>query len=119
MTRRVNNIIGMCEHTGRKIDGIDHVRQSLARIISTAIGTRVQRRSFGVGLVNIVSAPGNATTRLKAINQIGRAILKWEPRVKLSHMLFSANAQGQAVIELVCTYDGVVLRDTLPVGEAS
>ena len=52
------NINGMCETTGKLISGIEHVRQSLDRIVLTRIGTRVQRRTFGSDLFAPVSRLG-------------------------------------------------------------
>ncbi|MBB2777202.1 UNVERIFIED_ORG: phage baseplate assembly protein W, partial [Comamonas terrigena] len=33
--------------TGRRISGIDHVRQSVADILTTPLGSRLERRNYG------------------------------------------------------------------------
>jgi len=100
------NITGMCANTGTLISGIDHVRQSLDRIVLTRIGSRTQRRTFGSDLFAIISSPGNEATRLKTVSILARAILKWEPRVKLSHITFSLSNGGKSLIEIFCSYNG-------------
>ncbi|MCF6221637.1 MAG: GPW/gp25 family protein [Robiginitomaculum sp.] len=114
------NVSGMCAKTGTLISGIEHVRQSLDRIVLTRIGTRVQRRTFGSDLFAIVSAPGNEATRLKTVSILARAILKWEPRVKLSHITFALNSAGKSIIEIVCSYGGQSINHNVTIiGDAS
>lgn len=103
-------ITGMCENTGNTITGIDHVRQCLTRIILTRIGTRTQRRAFGSDFFKFVSAAGNEATRLKLITVIAQSVLKWEPRVKLTRVLFNLDMDGQCKIELIGSYDGQSLN---------
>ncbi len=103
-------ISGMCEKTGNIITGIDHVRQCLSRIILTLIGTRIQRRAFGSDFFKFVSAAGNEETRLKLVTVIAQSILKWEPRIKLSRVLFQLNMDGNCNIELIGSYDGQSLN---------
>ena len=56
---------GMDRNTGRAIDGNDHLRQSIADILSTPIGTRVMpARDYGSMLPDLVDQPLNSATRL-------------------------------------------------------
>ena len=103
----------MCEKTGQQLSGIDHVRQSLSRIILTLIGTRIQRRNFGSHLMRSVSAPGNDATKLKLAAIIASAILTWEPRVKLSHILFNVGVDGSCIIAVHCSYEGQTLKQDI------
>jgi phage baseplate assembly protein W len=99
-------VIGMCAKTGRAITGLEHVRQSITIIIITWIATRIQLRGFGSHLMDSVSAPGNEATKLKTAHQIAKAVLKWEPRVKVSRVLFDVKFDGTCKIRLDCTYAG-------------
>jgi phage baseplate assembly protein W len=38
---------GMNRNTGRKLSGVDHLRQSIVDILTTPIGSRVMRRDYG------------------------------------------------------------------------
>ena len=40
-------MIGMDRHTGLPISGIEHLRQSIADILSTPLGSRRQRMEYG------------------------------------------------------------------------
>lgn len=108
-------VTGMCEKTGCLLTGFDHVRQSLSRIVLTRIGTRLQRRDFGSNILPLVSAPGNEATRVKTLATLAKAILLWEPRVKLSHILFSISFEGRALIEIHCLYEGEIFNLSVPV----
>lgn len=115
MSAVVRDITGMCETTGTLISGVPHVRQSLSRIVLTRIGTRIQRRDFGANILPLVSSPGNEATRVKTIAILAKAILTWEPRVKLSHILFNVDFDGRAVIEINCSYKGQAINQQIPV----
>ncbi|MEN1410054.1 GPW/gp25 family protein, partial [Pseudomonas aeruginosa] len=54
----------MNAHTGGAIDRLAHIRQSIADILTTRIGTRVMRREYGSQLPELIDAPFNDTTRL-------------------------------------------------------
>ncbi|MEN1450892.1 GPW/gp25 family protein, partial [Pseudomonas aeruginosa] len=53
----------MNAHTGGAIDRLAHIRQSIAVILTTRIGTRVMRREYGSQLPELIDAPFNVTTR--------------------------------------------------------
>lgn len=103
-------MIGMDAATGKPLTGLEHVRQSIRRIIQTQLGRRIQRRHYGTDLMSLVSAPGNPAMRLKVIGAIAGAILKWEPRVKISHILFHVDSDGRAIVKTFCSYLGEVFE---------
>ncbi|MBG4169896.1 GPW/gp25 family protein, partial [Pseudomonas aeruginosa] len=55
----------MNAHTGGAIDRLAHIRQAIADILTTRIGTRVMRREYGSQLPELIDAPFNDTTRLQ------------------------------------------------------
>lgn len=99
-------VVGMCDRTGNLLSGVAHVRQSISRIVLTLIGTRVQRRDFGCNQMALISGPGNEATRVLTIAILAKALLKWEPRIKLSHIKFNINFDGRAIIEIHYSYAG-------------
>ncbi|MDR1229696.1 MAG: GPW/gp25 family protein [Azoarcus sp.] len=50
---------GMDAETGRTTSDLAHVRQSIRKILTTPIGSRVMRRGFGSRLSDLVDAPLN------------------------------------------------------------
>lgn len=79
-------MIGMNAATGRAITDTAHLAQSIADILTTRIGTRVMRRDYGSQLVDLIDQPGNPATLLLAYAAITMALIRWEPRIRLSRV---------------------------------
>lgn len=93
--------------TGRHITGIAHVRQSVADILTTPLGTRLQRRNYGSLLPNLIDQPDNAHTRLRCYAAIASALMKWEPRLRVTRVGMTTGDQpGQATVDLQGDYLG-------------
>lgn len=75
---------GISEVTGRPLSRSDHIRQSIAILFKTRIGSRVIRRHVGSNVPNLVDEPAlNDETRFELIVAVATAILEFEPRVAL------------------------------------
>lgn len=93
--------------TGRHMTGIDHVRQSVADILTTPLGTRLQRRNYGSLLPNLIDQPDNAHTRLRCYAAIASALMKWEPRLRITRVgMTTGDRPGQATVDLQGEYLG-------------
>jgi len=90
-------------HTGRAIDEDAHIRQSIADILFTPVGSRVMRRTYGSMLPDLIDHPGNQANRLRLQAAAYMAILRWEPRVALTSVGFSQEMDGTATIDLTAT----------------
>lgn len=74
---------GMNRHTGRKLDGDEHLAQSAGDILSTPIGTRVMpARDYGSMLPDLVDHPMNGAIRMLIFAASAIALKRWEPRLK-------------------------------------
>ncbi len=94
-------MIGMSARTGRAIEGNAHLAQSIADILTTPIGSRLMRREYGSLLPDLIDWPTNDTTRLQAYAATAMALMRWEPRIRLSRVqLFLGDRPGQVVLEL-------------------
>jgi phage baseplate assembly protein W len=114
-------MIGMNSNTGRSLVGNDHLVQSIADILTTPIGTRVMRREYGSQLADLVDWPLNNATRLQAYAATAIALMRWEPRIRLSKVLLAlGEVAGQAVLDiegsLVDTNEPLSLRVPLSLG---
>lgn len=90
--------------TGTTITDLDHLKQSIADILTTRIGTRLQRREYGCQVVDLIDQPFNGTTRLQAYAGIAMALMRWEPRLRLSRVQLSqGDTAGSAVLDLQAT----------------
>jgi uncharacterized protein len=92
---------GMSAQNGRRLGGIDHLRQSITDILTTPIGTRVMRRDYGSRLFELVDAPMNSETLLNLYAATAGALARWEPRFRLERTLATSAAPGR--VELTVT----------------
>lgn len=101
----------MNRHTGGAIGTQAHIAQSITDILTTRLGTRVMRREYGSLLPELVDHPFNDITRLRVYAATVMALMRWEARISLSRVQFTAaNLQGQTVLDL----DGRVVNTDEP-----
>lgn len=94
-------MIGLAATTGRTIAGAAHLAQSIADVLTTPIGSRVMRREYGSLLPDLIDAPFNDATRLQAYAAVAMALMRWEPRIRLSRVQLSLGEQpGQAYLDV-------------------
>ncbi|MBD9478523.1 GPW/gp25 family protein [Pseudoxanthomonas sp. PXM02] len=84
---------GVSATTGRAIEGEAHLRQSIADILTTPLGTRVMRRDYGSLLPELIDAPFNGTTRVQLYGAVATALLRWEPRIVLTSVQISPGTE--------------------------
>lgn len=94
---------GLNATTGRAIEDIEHIRQSVRDILTTPVGSRVMRRDYGSLLPELIDQPLNGSTLLKAYAATVLALLKWEPRLRITRVRFGADATGQLTVDLEAT----------------
>lgn len=98
----------MNRETGRSISTLDHLRQSMGDILTTPIGSRVMRREYGSQIPNLIDQPLNGTTTLRVYAATAMALMRWEPRVRLSSVqLVNGTEHGSATLEI----EGVLVDD--------
>lgn len=90
----------MNAQTGQLISGIDHLRQSIADILTTPVGSRIERREYGSLLPFLIDSPMNAAGRLRLIAAAAMPLLRDEPRLKLSRITTIANPDAPASLTL-------------------
>ena len=87
--------------TGSAISTREHIGQSVTDILTTRIGTRVMRREYGSLLPELIDQPFNDVTRLRVYAATTMALMRWEPRIRLSQVqLLGADLQGQSALDL-------------------
>lgn len=89
-------MIGMSAATGKECGALAHIRQSIADILTTPIGSRVMRRDYGSEVPELIDQPLNGATQLRIYAATAYAIQRWEPRISLSSVQLDFNAQGSA-----------------------
>lgn len=91
---------GMNKSTGLTVSDIDHIRQSIADILTTPIGSRVMRREYGSEIFKLLDAPMNGATKLRIMAATVMAIINWEPRVKVIAMSIEITYDGEMMLSV-------------------
>jgi phage baseplate assembly protein W len=99
-------LIGMSRRTGGVLGGIDHLRQSIDDILTTPIGSRVERPDYGSKLPRIVDQPITKGWMSAVQAEVVRAILRWEPRLKVSRVIVESVIDGRTAIVINGEYLG-------------
>lgn len=110
---------GISATTGKRLSGIDHLRQSIADILTTPIGSRVMRRDYGSRLYQLVDAPMNRATLLSLYAATAEALATWEPRIDVQRVTATEAEPGRVVLSLSAVYlpDGELVQiDGIEVG---
>lgn len=92
--------MGMHAITGRSLGGLDHIRQSIRDILTTRLGSRIERRDYGSLVPELIDQPGNAVNRLRLMAATVMAIRRWEPRVAITRVDVAIEFAGRANVTM-------------------
>lgn len=87
----------MNNSTGRSSDDVAHIRQSIRDILTTPLASRVMRREYGSLLPDLIDQALNGATRQRAIAATAMALIRWEPRIKISRIQLYQNGAALTV----------------------
>lgn len=89
----------MSRNTGQLLTEDYHIRQSVADILTTPIGSRVERRPYGSMIPDLIDHPYNAANRLRLMSATVMAIGRWEPRLSITAVVVQHIA-GKVAVEM-------------------
>lgn len=95
---------GIDSTTGKSLSGQAHLRQSIADILRTPLGTRVMRRDYGSRLFDLIDEPVNAVWKTECYAAVAEALDRWEPRLKLERVKVMSVSNGQVTLDLEGEY---------------
>ncbi len=110
---------GMNRNTGRTISSTEHIKQSVADILTTPVGTRVMRRDYGIDIFPLLDQPQNDALNLRLMASIVHALTVWEPRIRIVRVSLNApqmNGQRMADVTWQHIETGQVEQAATPVG---
>lgn len=119
LTSRMAGMDGINATTGKRLGGLQHLRQSISDILRTPIGSRVMRREYGSRLFRLIDAPMNRSTLLDVYAAVGDALDLWEPRFRLESVQAVSAQPGRIELDLIGEYlpdgqtitlDGIVVE---------
>lgn len=82
---------GMNANTGRTIVGLDHLMQSVGKIIATPLASCIKRRTFGSEVPDLIDAPSNGAVRTRLYAAVATALMRWEPRLILNRVQLTSD----------------------------
>lgn len=85
---------GMSAETGKPLNELAHLIQSILDILTTPIGTRIMVRDYGSNLWEIIDAPITDETIIDIYAEVARALDQWEPRITVLSVNVLAARQG-------------------------
>jgi phage baseplate assembly protein W len=92
---------GMARNSGAALDGLAHIQQSVADILSTPVGSRVGRRNYGSLLPDLIDQPMTPANILRLYAATAVALSRFEDRIRLRRVGLSTGARrGQATITI-------------------
>lgn len=92
---------GMSAKTGRTLTDTQHLAQSINDIVTTPLGSRIMRREYGCAVTDLMDWPLNSATRLQAYAAVTMALMRWEPRIRLSRVQLTPTTEaGGAVLDV-------------------
>lgn len=92
---------GLSNTSGAPIDMEAHLGQSIRDILTTPIGSRVLRRTYGSRLMDLLDRPLNAQTIVELVAATAEALAAWEPRIRLKRVqVLDANGAGRCTLAL-------------------
>ena len=102
MSLRGADMPGMNVSTGTACSDLAHLRQSIADILTTPLGTRLERRTYGSLLPDLIDHPDHDSTRVRLFAAVAGALMRWEPRLALRQLNLSRDPQapGQATLTI-------------------
>jgi phage baseplate assembly protein W len=109
----------MNARTGRALSRLAHIRQSLADILTTPIGSRVMRRSYGSEVPELIDQPLHGATILRIYAATAHAVMLWEPRISLTGLQLERGTDGSATLLLDGVTSEQAVQLAVPVGSAA
>lgn len=92
--------LGMNAVTGQTLDGLAHIRQSVRDILTTPLGSRVMRRDYGSLLPELIDQPLVGATLLKALAAATMALIRCEPRLRITQLNFYTTQEKQLALHI-------------------
>ncbi|MFB9136715.1 GPW/gp25 family protein [Vibrio olivae] len=97
-------MIGMDMNTGKRLSGVEHLKQSIRKLLSTPLGSRVMRRNYGSKLFELIDNPTNPETVADIISATAEALNTWEPRIRVNRVEVRSASKGKVTLAITGIY---------------
>lgn len=94
-------MLGMNALTGAPLEGDAHLAQSIGHILETPIGSVPMLRDYGSLLFELIDQPGNMVNKIRLYAATALALLRWEPRLRLTQVKIERGTEpGQVIVSI-------------------
>jgi len=103
---------GIDAKTGKPLEGLAHLKQSIWDILKTPLGSRIMRRDYGSRIFSMLDQPINQELILQLQAAVAEALTTYEPRLRLSRIQVESQGPGEILIKIEGYYavDGQVVN---------
>ncbi|MBR4507251.1 MAG: GPW/gp25 family protein [Alphaproteobacteria bacterium] len=95
---------GMDKASGKPLADLLHLKQSIADILSTPIGSRIMRRDYGSRLFKRIDAPMTGELMAEIYSDVVEALFSYEPRFEVTNVSVVSIENGHLILDLVGKY---------------
>lgn len=106
-------MIGTDANTGKPLAGLDHLRQSIADILTTPLGSRVMRRTYGSLLMQLIDQPFTGATAVRLYASVAEALMRWEPRIRVMRVGLTGPESGKYTLTVDAQRTDIAAPNTL------
>lgn len=92
--------LGMNASAGERIEGLEHIAQSIRDVLTTPIGSRLMRRDYGSNIPDLIDQPTNGATLMRLSAATVIALRRWEPRVRITRINWIIGSAGQLTADM-------------------
>jgi phage baseplate assembly protein W len=93
-------------NTGRPLAELEQIRQSVIKIVTTPLGSRVMRRDYGSLIPELIDAPINERIRLLVMAATATAVIRWEPRLRPARVRLAIDGAAMTIELTAALRDG-------------
>lgn len=90
--------------SGKVLEGIAHLKQSVRDILTTPIGARVMRPEYGSKLFQLLDRPVSEALIIDLIAATAEALQRWEPRLEVKRVRVESVKPGSAMLTIEGLY---------------
>ncbi|WEJ60237.1 hypothetical protein [Devosia sp. FJ2-5-3] len=76
---------GIDARTGKVIDGLPHIEQSISKLVTTALGERIMREWVGNPGLRLIGQTAGASVILQWVTIVWALVELFEPRFRIRH----------------------------------
>ena len=102
---------GINRETGQMLNDAEHLSERIKDLLTTPVGTRSHRRTYGCDIYKYMDAPINQQVIADIIAEVADAINTWEPEFELERVNVVTMKPGQMELEVTGKNGALIIRN--------